>query len=120
MNLRRYLSDWDAPLSTEQQTQFQGMLQGIPELYEQAKSNLTDAAGDFADLALRYNRNDARTFDRIASRLQEYHSDLAADAERAGDAARGFLEWVAANKHTMTAPGHQRSSDRCRAAGLKR
>jgi len=107
MNLRRYLSplfDMQPPISNEDQAQCRTILQGIPRLYDQAKSNLTEASGDLADIALRFNRNDARTFDRLAQQFQEHHPDLAADAKRAGEAARKYLEWVGQNKHKMTAP----------------
>jgi len=107
MNLRRYLSplfEMEPPVSNEDQAQCRTVLQGIPKLYDQAKSNLTEASGDLADIALRFMRNDARTFDRLAEHFQEHHPDLAADAERAGEAAREYLKWVEQNKDKMTAP----------------
>lgn len=107
IDLIRYVSplfDVELPVSNEDHSQFQAILQDVPGLYEQARSNLTIAAGDLADLALRFNRNDARVFDRIAQRLQGHHPDLAADAKRAGEAARDYLEWLEQNKHKMTAP----------------
>ncbi|MGB2908437.1 MAG: DUF885 family protein, partial [Candidatus Aminicenantaceae bacterium] len=107
VNLRRYVSplfDAELPVSDEDRAQFQTILQDVPGLYNQAKSNLTIAAGDFADLALRFNRRDISVFDRIAQRLQEHHPDLAADAKHAGEAARDYFKWLEQNKHTMTAP----------------
>jgi len=107
VNLRRYVSplfDAELPLSSEDHVQFQTILQGIPGLYSQAQNNLTDAAGDFAELALHFNRRDITVFDRIAQRLQEHHPDLSADAKGAGKAARDYFDWLEQNKHTMTAP----------------
>ncbi len=98
------LFDVELPVSKEDHAQFQAILQDVPGLYKQARSNLTIAAGDFADLALRFSRRDASVFDRIAQRLQEHHPDLAADAKRAGEAARNYLKWLEQNKHKMTAP----------------
>lgn len=106
VNLRRYVSplfEAELPLSEEDYAQFQTILRGIPGLYIQAQNNLKDAAGDFADLALYFNRRDIRVFDRIAQRLQGHHPDLTADAKRAGEAASGYFEWLEQNKHTMTA-----------------
>ena len=107
MQLRRYLSPLlqaEPPLSKQDQDRFHKILQGIPNVYDQAKSNLAEASGDFADLALHDNRNDARTFDRLAQGFQEHHADLAADAKLAGDAVREFFVWLEQNKHKMTAP----------------
>jgi hypothetical protein len=107
VNLRRYVSplfDAELPLSDKDHAQFQAILQDVPGLYEQAKSNLTKAAGDIADLALHFNRRDISVFDRVAQRLQEHHPDLAADAKHAGEAARDYFLWLEQNKHTMTAP----------------
>jgi len=107
VNLRRYVSsllDVALPFSDEDLARFQIVLQGIPGLYKQAQSNLTKAAGDFAELALRFNRRDASVFDRIAQRIQEHHPDLSDDAKRAGEAARDYFKWLEENKNTMTAP----------------
>lgn len=106
VNMRRYVAplfDTELPISDKDLATFQKILQGVPGLYEQAKSNLTEAAGDFADLALRFNQRDAMIFDRIAKRLGEYHSELAADAKNAGDASRDYFKWLEQNKHKMTA-----------------
>ncbi len=106
MNLRRYLSpllNAEPPFSDEDQARFKEQLQGIPRLYEQARSNLSEASGDLADLAIHDNQGDARTFDRIADQLQEHHSDLAADAKNAGQAVRDFLRWLEENRDEMTA-----------------
>ncbi len=92
------------PLSSEQTTQLQATLRAIPELYEQARGNLTEAAADLADLAIRNNVREAETYDGIAERLQEHHPDLVADAERAAEAVRAYSRWLEENKHEMTAP----------------
>ena len=107
VNLRRYVSpllDAELPISDEDHAQFRAILKVVQGLYKQAKSNLTMAAFDFADLALKFNQRDASVFDRIAQRLQEHYPDLAADAKRAGEASCDYFEWLVQNKHTMTAP----------------
>ncbi len=107
MNVERFLSplfDMQFPLSNEDKAKAKARLEAIPNIYEQAKSNLTQAAGDLAELAIRDNERDARIFDRIAQQSQEHHPVLAADAKRAGNAVRDYVRWLEQNKHKMTAP----------------
>ena len=107
VNLFRYvapLMERELPLSNEEHAQFRAILGEIPGLYEQARSNLTIASGDLADLALVFDRDDAEIFEQIAVRLQDHHDDLAEGARRAGQASRDYLEWLEKNKHKMTAP----------------
>ena len=107
VNLFRYvapLMEGELPLSNEDQAQFRAILGEIPGLYEQARSNLTIASGDLAELSLVFDRNNAEIFERIAERLQDHHPDLVKGARRAGQASRDYLEWVEKNKHKMTAP----------------
>jgi hypothetical protein len=98
------LSRMESALSKEQQARVQATLKGIPKLYEQAKSNLTEASADLADLAIRNNERQAGRYDGFAERLQEHHPDLVADAKSAGKAVRDYSKWLAENKHKMTAP----------------
>lgn len=107
MNVERFLSplfDMELPLSSEDEARAEAILEAIPNIYKQARGNLTEAAGDFAELAIRDNVRETRTFDRIAERSQEHHPALAASAKRAGDAIRDYVEWLKQNKHKMTAP----------------
>ena len=107
MNVERFLSplfDMQLPLSNEDKAKAEATLQAIPKLFEQAKNNLTEAAGDLAELAIRDNERDARIFDRIAEQSQEHHPALAADAQRAGNAVHDYVRWLEQNKHRMTAP----------------
>ena len=100
----RPLFELRPPFSEEEKTQYQATLRAIPGIYEQARLNLTEAAGDFADLAIRNLVREAGIYDRIAERLQEHHPDLVVDARAAGQAVRDYRTWLAANRHTMTAP----------------
>ncbi len=98
------LRDMESSLSEEQQAQVRATLTAIPELYEQAKSNLIEASGDFADFAIRNIGNEAESYDGFAERLQEHHPDLAADAKSAGNAVRDYTKWLAENRDSMTEP----------------
>lgn len=107
VNLFRYVApllEGELPLSEEDRAQFGAILDEIPGLYEKARSNLTIASGDLAELSLVFDRNNAEIFERIAERLEDHHLDLAKGARRAGQASRDYLEWVEKNKHKMTAP----------------
>ena len=68
------IRDMESSLSNEQQAQVRATLKSIPKLYEQAKNNLTEASGDFADFAIRNIENEAETYDGFAERLQELSS----------------------------------------------
>ena len=107
MNVERFLSplfDMELPLSREDEAKAQAILVALPRIYEQARSNLTEASGDLAELAIRDNVREARIFDDIANQSQAHHPALAASAKRAGDAIRDYVEWLKQNKHKMTAP----------------
>ena len=99
------LYEAELPLPKEEVEAFRTTLGALPGIYEQAKGNLTEASGDLAELAIYNGVREAEILDRMASRLQDHHPELAADATRAGEALRGFMGWVEANRQSMTAPG---------------
>ncbi len=94
----------EPPFSADEKARYQATLRAIPGIYEQARRNLTEAAGDLAVLAIRNAANEARIYDRIAQRLQDPHPDLVADARAAGQAVRDYAAWLEANLDDMTAP----------------
>ena len=107
MNVEKFLSplfDIELPLSKEDEAEAQAILSAFPTIYEQARSNLTEAAGDLAELAIRDNIRETRFFDEIAEQSETHHPALAASAKRAGEALRDYVEWLKQNKHKMTAP----------------
>ena len=89
------------PLSDDQAARFRATLRAVPGIYEQARGNLTDAAADLAELAIRNSSREAEIYVRIAERLQEHHADLVADARAAEQAVRDYAGWLEANKHEM-------------------
>ena len=80
-------------------------LKAIPKIYEQAKTNLTEAAGDMADIAIHVYERDASMYLRLAAQLAEDHPDLVDDAKIAAEAVEDYGKWLKENKHKMTAPG---------------
>jgi len=100
----RPLFELEPPFSAEEKARFQATLRAIPGIYEQARSNLTEAAGDLADLAIRNLAGEARIYERIGQQLQEDHPDLVGDAQAAAQAVRDYADWLVANRDQMTAP----------------
>ena len=103
-SLSSSLFSMEPPFSDQEKAQYQKALRAIPKVYEQARSNLTDASGDLADLAIRNNEREAAIYDGIAEDLQQHHPDLVADAESAGQAVRDYSAWLQENRDEMTAP----------------
>ncbi len=91
------------PFSEDEKARFRATLRAIPGIYEQARTNLTEAAADLAELAIRNSESEARIYDRIAVRLEEHHPDLVVDALGAARAVRDFAGWLEENKDEMTA-----------------
>ena len=100
----RPLFELEPPFSADEKARYQATLRAIPGIYEQARSNLTEAAGDLAVLAIRNAESEARSYDRIAQRLQDAHPDLVPDARAAGQAVRDYAAWLVATLDDMTAP----------------
>ncbi len=92
------------PLLDNNIDEFRKQLQAIPALYEQAKNNLTEAAGDLAIIAIHYIDRKVGRYDNLANSLAEHHPDLIPDVERAADAVTNYGKWLEDNIGKMTAP----------------
>ena len=92
------------PIPDDKIDEFSKQLRAIPEIYEQAKKNLTEAANDLAIIAIHYIDREAGRYEYLANRLAEHHPDLVPDAERARDAVKKYGKWLEENKNSMTAP----------------
>ena len=79
-------------------------LKAIPAIYEQAKKNLTKAAGDLAIIAIHYIDREAGRYENLANSLTEHYPDLVPDAERAADAVRNYGKWLEDNISRMSVP----------------
>jgi len=91
----------DAPLSNEQQDSIRATLVAIPKLYDQARSNLTEAAADLAELAVRNHTREVSIYGEVAAMLEDEHPDIAADARRAADALSDYAKWLEKNQADM-------------------
>jgi hypothetical protein len=90
------------PLPEDKMEGFRTKLKAIPEIYVQAKKNLTDGAKDFAIMAIRSAKEESEEYKKLAEWLGPYHPDLAADATRAQKAVEEYGEWVEDNLDRMT------------------
>ena len=97
------LFDLDLPMPEARRAEYRALLRGLPKALEQARGNLTEAAGDLADIAVWAAPREARMYDGLAGRLAPHHPGLADEARRARDAVLSYGRWVAENRQTMTA-----------------
>ncbi|EAQ29336.1 hypothetical protein NAP1_01150 [Erythrobacter sp. NAP1] len=94
----------------------------VPPLLASARANLTEVAGDFADLALHNLENSDGVnhyhpyrevpppgiigwYEDLLERSRTQRPDLVADVTAARDALSDFRDWLRAERPTMTAPG---------------
>ncbi|MGB6864867.1 MAG: DUF885 family protein, partial [Candidatus Aminicenantaceae bacterium] len=91
------------PLPEDKIENFRKQLKAIPEIYEQAKKNLTEGAKDFAIMAIRSAKEESEAYHKLADWLAEYHPDLAAEATRIQKAVEEYGLWVEENLDRMTA-----------------
>jgi hypothetical protein len=97
-------------------------LRQVPPLLASAQGNLTEVAGDFADLALHNLENSDGVnhyhpyrpvppagiigwYDDLLARSTAARPDLVTDVVAARDAVVGFRDWLRAGRAQMTAPG---------------
>ena len=94
----------EMPMLGEDLGRFRKQLEAVPELYDQARTNLTDPAADFVTLALHFLGEEIEFYSWLAGRLAVHHPELVDDAEKAATAVRSYGSWLEANRHRMTAP----------------
>ena len=97
-------------------------LRAVPPLLASAKGNLTEVAGDFADLALHNLDNSDGVnhyhpyrsvppagiigwYDDLLARARKSRPDLAEDVLAARNAVVAFRDWLRAGRAQMSAPG---------------
>ena len=102
----RSLSDWglyepSVPLSTKDQEDFKIKLKAIPELFNQAKFNLTDAVPDLAEIAIRVKEKDIQLLESFMKDFSVHHSELLPIVEEAIAATKDFRDWLIEKKDTM-------------------
>ncbi len=97
--------DFEGPLSKEQKKQIENGLKIVPKALEQARTNLTDASGDFAEFAIRNLAMEAEFFGMMGEELFGGNKKLDKLAKEAGKAIEEYRQWIIANKSKMTRPG---------------
>jgi len=105
----RSLSNWglyqpEVPLPEEEVKDFRVKLQAVPKLFDQAKENLTEAAGDLATVAIRVKEKDVQFLSSLALQFAGHHPELVPYVEQAKAATEKYRDWLVANKSKMTAP----------------
>ena len=94
----------DLPLSADGVAKFRMRLKAIPEIFKQAKGNLTEGSGGLADHAMKMLRYASATLRDLEPQLAEHHPDLVRDAKRAYAAVEDFHDWLKENKSKMKSP----------------
>jgi len=100
----RPLFDSETPLTNDKKNKIIKFFEIVPEIFEQARTNLTDGCSDFADLAIRNGEHEARMFENFTEKFRDVHPELAAGSIRVANEIRLFGKWLSENKHTMTSP----------------
>ena len=94
-------ADQAPKLSAEQQAALRHTLEGIPEIYAQARQNLTEPAADFAEFAVRNFIEERELYEEAAEMLAAGYPELADDARRAAAAVEDYRQWIQANQSGM-------------------
>ena len=92
------------PLSEEAAAELLNTLQSLPQLYEQAKGNLTEGSAGLATLAIHLIQKEIVNYNDLATQLEENHTDLIPVVRQAALAVEDYGEWLEENRAGMTAP----------------
>ena len=112
----------DVPVKGDKLAKLQGDLAAIPPMLAHARANLTEVAGDFADLAiLNLERSDGVNhyhpyravppagmigwYDDLLARARTQQPELVPTAKAARFAIADFRDWLKAERPRMAAPG---------------
>jgi len=109
----RSLFRLEPPFDDGELAEYRTTLQAVPKVYEQARSNLTEAVPDLGTIAIWAAPREARIYDEITEQLAGHHPDLIADAEAARDAVLAFGAWVEENKSSWSGASRAANSVRC-------
>lgn len=89
-------------LSDVQAAEVHATLKAIPDLYEQARENLTEPAADLAEFAIRNIGEEAEMYLMMAELFDDQHPAAAQDARNAAESIRRYVNWLEDDKHKMT------------------
>ena len=88
-------------LSGDQQAALQSTLAGIPQIYVQARENLTEPAADFAEFAVRNFVEERELYEEAAGMLADGYPDLADEARRAAASVEDYRQWLQSKQSDM-------------------
>ena len=108
----------EVPIPTAEQAEFGARLKAVPGIMKEAETNLTEARGELASLAIFHLENYDGVGQRepfraappdgtigwykdLCARLQQDGSDLVADCQKASAAVAGYRDWLKANFDKM-------------------
>lgn len=93
------------PLSAQDAAGYRVKLAAVPKIFEQARSNLTDARGDLARLAIVQKKIERNVYEQLARDLARSNPSLRKEALRARDATDKFLAWLEQTEATLPPHG---------------
>jgi uncharacterized protein (DUF885 family) len=93
------------PLDADVREGLAQKLAAVPELYRQARRNLSDPRGDLARLAIVQKRIEGNVFRRLSDDLRETDPELARLAKDAERAAAAFSAWLEEIEASLPAHG---------------
>ncbi len=94
----------EMPIPNEDLDEVQAKLKALPTILEQAKTNLTQGAGDLAYSALHYMDAEIGYHQRLRDAVAEHHPPLLEDADSALASVIDYGEWLKENESRMIAP----------------
>ena len=70
----------------------------IPKLFDQAKSNLTDAVPELAEIAIRIKEKDIQLLEGFMKDFINHHPELVPIVQEAIIATKDFCDWLIEKK----------------------
>jgi len=98
------LPNYPQPLSEADAAEIAARLRKAPQVFEQARVNLTGNARDLWVTGTRSIREQSAALERFAKSVAEVHPDLARAAREARDASDGFATWLEQRASGITGP----------------
>ena len=89
------------PLSEENLAEFRLKVGAIPEILNQARTNLSEEGRDLWTIGLRVQKRQSQVLGRLAGRLAEHHPEVVPEVERAKSAVDEFCAWLAEKQAGM-------------------
>ena len=92
------------PLNKKQLALFNKRIARLPAALQQARTNLTEASGDLADIAIKSCDQQVWQWERAKRRCAKHHPETATAIQAVIDALREYQTWLTENRDTFTAP----------------